>query len=65
MGWPSYLCSVLFARAPVLGLYFFVSVTPQALSDPTPAVRARGAAALSHVTPQALSAVGVCVCVTC
>jgi len=27
MGQPSYLCSVLFARAPVLGLCFFVSVT--------------------------------------
>jgi len=26
MGWPSYLCGVLFARAPVLGLCFFVSV---------------------------------------
>jgi len=26
MGQPSYLCSVLFARAPVLGLCFFVSV---------------------------------------
>jgi len=26
MGWPSYLCSVLCARAPVLGLCFFVSV---------------------------------------
>jgi len=26
MGWPSYLCRVLFARAPVLGLCFFVSV---------------------------------------
>jgi len=26
MGWPSYLCSVLFARAEVLGLRFFVSV---------------------------------------
>ena len=28
MGQPSYLCSVLFARAPVLGLCFFVSVKP-------------------------------------
>jgi len=28
MGKPSYLCSVLFVRAPVLGLRFFVSVTP-------------------------------------
>jgi len=27
MGSPSYLCSVLFARAPVLGLRFFVSVS--------------------------------------
>jgi len=27
MGQPSYLCSVLFARAPVLGLCFFVSVS--------------------------------------
>ena len=27
MGWPSYMGSVLFARAPVLGLCFGVSVT--------------------------------------
>jgi len=30
MGWPSYLCRVLFARAPVLGLSFFVSVNADA-----------------------------------
>ena len=29
MGQPSYVCRVLFARAPVLGLCFFVSVNPQ------------------------------------
>ena len=33
MGQPSYSCSVLFARAPVLGLCFFVSVTRDE-SDP-------------------------------
>jgi len=27
MGQPSYVCSVLFARVPVLGLCFFVSVS--------------------------------------
>ena len=27
---PSYLCKVLFAHAPVLGLYFFVSVFARA-----------------------------------